>query len=550
VLWTACILPPALAVSTGPLPTTKLKELQDQAEKAQASGQWARACDLYEEILRQDRGQTRVRQRFQTCYRRFQQFCRLRDRTYQKEVLNLPYSQAVQLYEAILGALQSYHVDKARAAPTALFRRGLEELRFALQDDWFLATYVPQLSPRDARAFLGKMSQKWGRKVLRNMAQAVEQVRDVAMTAQKPVSAGGLDLNATIVVAEFACGACTALDEYTFYLTPGQYSTASAALSGKAFVGVGIELCLRDGQLIIARVLRGSPADKKGLKAEDQVTRIGGKFTADLTPETAMDLLKGDEGTVVELGISSGGVERWPVPLERRRLIPRSVESGWLTQKTDMPMETDKPEIGYVQISHFQKSTPQELDNALMYLKEGGLKALVVDLRGNRGGSFEAAVESARRFLASGVIVSTRNQQARVNKWVARGGGMIVPLPKEIPVVVLVDGDTASAAEVLAGALKDNGRARLVGQTTFGKGCTQRFLQLTAVRGGSSVGAIRITVARFFSPNGDPYTGRGITPHIPAERHLDPNRMDDHQLFEARSEAQRLVRDQMAMNMN
>src|SRR5262249_10640623 len=157
-------------------------------------------------------------------------------------------------------------------------------------------------------------------------------------------------------------------------------------------------------------------------------------------------------------------------------------------------------------------------------LKAGGVKGVILDLRGNSGGSFDAAVNSARRFLTGGVIVSTRNHQAKVTRHMVRNGSGIVPLT--VPMVVLVDGETASAAEILAGALKENGGAKLVGQTTYGKGCSQGLFQLAAVKGGTVVGAIRITMAKFLSPKGEAYSGRGIAPDRFAERHLDPSGLD------------------------
>jgi carboxyl-terminal processing protease len=241
---------------------------------------------------------------------------------------------------------------------------------------------------------------------------------------------------------------------------------------------------------------------------------------------------------VVELAVARDGMEMQPVSLKRRKLTPRSVEFGWLWQKS-MSVSTERTEIAYIQIYNFQKTTPQELDNAILALKEGGVKGLILDLRGNAGGSFEAAVDSARRFLSSGMIVATKDKQAKVTKHMVRNGSTIVPLT--VPMVVLVDGETASAAEVLAGALKENGRARLVGQTTFGKGCSQGLLQLVAVKGGTAVGAIRITMAKFLSPKGEAYSGRGISPDIFAERHLDLSGMDDHQLEEAKAEIEKLT---------
>src|SRR5262249_30772154 len=159
----------------------------------------------------------------------------------------------------------------------------------------------------------------------------------------------------------------------------------------------------------------------------------------------------------------------------------------------------------YIRITSFQESTAKELDEALDALQPSGFKALILDLRGNSGGLFEVAVEVARRFLSSGVIVSTQTNDPRFSAiYHARNLAAM-----NLPWVVVVDGDTASSAEVVAGALKDNKRARLVGQPTFGKGCLQGLLRL-GLGQGTSAGGIRITIAKFFSPSGQPYSGRGI----------------------------------------
>jgi carboxyl-terminal processing protease len=175
------------------------------------------------------------------------------------------------------------------------------------------------------------------------------------------------------------------------------------------------------------------------------------------------------------------------------------------------------------------------------------MKALVLDLRGNPGGSFEAAVECARRFLASGVIVITQDNEGRQTKHLAKAVDAL-SFAQTIPLVVLIDGNTASSAEILAGALKENGRAELVGQTTFGKDCSQKLLTLKRDHGKSIAGAIRVTVAKFLSPNNTSYSG-GIRPNFVVDRQLNSSAMDsDNQLEDAKGRVQK-ARTPMNMNM-
>jgi carboxyl-terminal processing protease len=222
------------------------------------------------------------------------------------------------------------------------------------------------------------------------------------------------------------------------------------------------------------------------------------------------------------------------VSLQRRTLIIPSISSSLAA-----------PGIGYVQISCFQPTTLQELDAALAELRKQDVKALILDLRGNSGGLVDVAIEVARRFLTHGVIVSTEHQDPSESTiYQARN-----PHALTLPLVVLIDGETASSAEILAGALKENRRATLVGQTTYGKGCSQglRYLPMGLLKvppeeGGVSLGGLRITMTRYFSPTGQPYSERGVAPHLFVERPLMPSMEPlDPQFEAARQEAQRLV---------
>jgi carboxyl-terminal processing protease len=191
------------------------------------------------------------------------------------------------------------------------------------------------------------------------------------------------------------------------------------------------------------------------------------------------------------------------VPLRRRALFLPSVSYSVLPDSA----------IAYLHVAGFQDTTPKEVDDALARLAEQGTRGLVLDLRGNGGGLFDAAIGVARRFVPAGVLASRRHQDPRHSQvYHARGAAR-----PDLPLVVLIDGDTASAAEVLAGALKETGRATLVGQTSFGKGCTQCVLKLPAMNG-VPTGGLRLTVARFYSPKGASFTGRGVVPDISVER--------------------------------
>jgi carboxyl-terminal processing protease len=193
-------------------------------------------------------------------------------------------------------------------------------------------------------------------------------------------------------------------------------------------------------------------------------------------------------------------------------------------------------DIGYVRILSFQKTTPQELRSALLQLRSqpGGLKALVLDLRGNLGGSYEAALQVAELFLPEGVIVYTHS---RTKEEVRRANN---PDALAVPMVVLVDGETASAAEIVAGALKDNNRAKLVGQTTFGKGSIQCLMKLDSLKAG-----LQVTVARFASPEHVFYDAHGVAPHDPVENRMTMMMGADAQRDHAYKLAEQMAEERM-----
>jgi carboxyl-terminal processing protease len=514
---------PAIFAPLSAAEAPRIRELRLQARVAEEQGDWERALVAYESLLRLDRNLADVKTRYQHCLRRYWQVRRHRDLGYRKEVLGLEYGQAVRLYNIVLDTLLDSSLEKKKTSPVNLFRKGLEELRWALADPAFCQQHLPDARPEDIRHFRDFLNKTWGNMAIPGKAQAVKQMREIALTARSV-----LNLNTTTVVLEFTCGACYALDDYTAYLTPGQLRELCDSLKGE-FVGVGLRLLQVDNRIYVDDVAPGSPAADlmPPLMKADAVVSIDRRPVANLSAEAAQEMLEGQAGTLVELVIESPGMPGRMVALRRRAQFMPSVAHHMLSET-----------IGYVHIACFQETTLQELDVALLALGKADMKALILDLRGNGGGLFDSAIQAARRFLPTGVIVSTEHQDSRDNMvYHARNPGALT-----LPLVVLIDGDTASAAEVLAGALKDNKRGRLVGQTTFGKGCTQCLLKLPPAPGGVPTGGLRVTVTRFFSPSGLPYTGRGVLPHLFVDRvTVESMSPLDAQLEEARIEVLRLL---------
>jgi carboxyl-terminal processing protease len=512
------VLFPSLTRAALPGDDEKLKF----AEQCEQRFDWEQACNVYEAILRQDRNQPEVRARYVQAVRRFWQVRRHRDISFRKEVLSLDYGQSVRLYNSLLETLLDNSLEAKNLALGVFLQKGVEELNLALADPNFCQIHVPNARPDEIREFRDYLVRTWGAASPQSRSQVQKQVREIALAAQ-----GKLQLGASVTVMELASGSCYALDDYTAYLTPNQLKELCDSLKGE-YVGVGIGVGVQDGKVVVAELAALSPAAEvmPPLLKDDQIVSVNRKSVAMLSADAVAELLEGPAGSPVDLEIYTPGAGIRYITLRRRSLFARSVDAH---MKTEI--------VGYMRIACFQDTTLQEVDEALMNLRKNNVKVLVLDLRGNPGGLFDVAVEVARKFLENGIVVSLQKTQTSTIYQSRNPGALGVPM------VILVDGDTASSAEVLAGALKDNKRGRLVGQATFGKGCTQSIFKLPNGPGGVPTGGLRITVARFFSPEGISYSGRGIVPHMLVERLLMPMNMNmmDHQLDEAILEAQRLL---------
>jgi len=502
----------------GPRPASafdNFQTLKAQAEHLEKLGDWGAAADKYDEALRLDRTQTALKERYQHCLRRYFQSVRLRDATYRKEVLALKYSQAVRLYEIVVYNLLNNTLDKDKITPGKLFRKGLEEYRYALASPEFCHDHLGGVKPQDTRRLRDALKDEFAGTGAMTYEQTVEAVKRVVSRSANHFPA----INCTTVVMEFVCGGCQALDEYTVYLTPRQLRELCDTLKGR-YVGIGVRLRVdENNRILVAEVLPDSPAAELNppLARDDEIREVSRPDSMSpvnvqgMSPDAVLELLEGEEGSEVRLTVASPAHGTRIVSLRRRALVVPSVSHEILANGT-----------GYLKIHCFQESTLQEFDTHLAKLLKADCKALILDLRGNPGGLLNVSIEIAQRLLPTGIIVSTQHHDPANSKVYQAHNPMAVTLP----VAVLVDGDTASAAEVLAGALKENNRARLLGQTTYGKGCSQGLLKLpseanlrsSAVTTGSPTGAIRITIARFFSPTGQPYTGRGVEPDIFTDR--------------------------------
>jgi carboxyl-terminal processing protease len=293
-------------------------------------------------------------------------------------------------------------------------------------------------------------------------------------------------------------GMLETLDPHSSYMNPEIYKEMQSETRG-AFGGIGFEITIRDKVLTVVAPIEDTPASRAGIQSGDLILRIDGKSTKDMTLMDAVKLMRGPQGTQVTITVMRQGfTEPQDFALTRAVIPIRSIRSKVL-----------EPGYGYLKISQFIERTFPDMEAALNKLEsqEKPLKGLILDLRNNPGGLLEQAVKVADCFLDSGMIVYTEGRvEGQKMKFFVQKKEKV----REYPMIVLVNGGSASASEIVAGALQDHGRAVILGSQTFGKGSVQTIIPL---EDGS---ALRLTTARYFTPNGRSIQAQGISPDIAA----------------------------------
>jgi carboxyl-terminal processing protease len=290
-------------------------------------------------------------------------------------------------------------------------------------------------------------------------------------------------------------GMVQSLDPHSSFLSKDEHQELLSETKG-SFSGIGVEITVRDNLLTVVSPIEGTPAYKAGIQAGDRIIKIDGKPAADMTLPEAVKSIRGEKGTKVTLTVVREGVEK---PLEftvTRDVIPiRSVRSTLLN-----------PKIAYVRISNFQSKTTNDLSAELEKLENGrNLEGLILDLRNNPGGLLSQAIDVSDLFLESGVIVSTKGRESSQDM---KATAHKKKKDRSYPIILLVNGGSASAAEIVAGALQDNKRALILGTKTFGKGSVQTIIPLSDGSG------LRLTTAIYYTPSGRSIQASGIEPDV------------------------------------
>jgi carboxyl-terminal processing protease len=287
------------------------------------------------------------------------------------------------------------------------------------------------------------------------------------------------------------------LDPHSDYLSEREYHELVATTTGQ-FGGVGIEISVEDGVPQVVAAIDGTPASAAGVEPGDRIIKADGQPTVGMDIEEVVRKLRGAPGTRVMLTIARANREPFEVPIVRAVIHVESVKSA------------SKPGgIGYARVSTFDDNSNAELRAAIAHAKHdagGRLSGFVLDLRNDAGGLLDAAIDIASDFLDSGTVVSTRGRDPDENRiFAAPSGGDLV---RGVPMVVLINGASASASEIVAGALQDNHRATVIGTRSFGKGSVQSIIPI------EGHGALRLTTALYYTPSGGSIQGSGIAPDI------------------------------------
>jgi carboxyl-terminal processing protease len=311
-------------------------------------------------------------------------------------------------------------------------------------------------------------------------------------------------------------GMLASLDPHSSYMDPAEYREMQVTTRGE-YGGLGIEVTSEDGVVRVVSPIDETPAARAGVQAGDYLIAIGGQSIVGLTLNEAVQRMRGDPGTDITITIAREGVDSFDVTLRREVINVRAVT--WRVEGGD---------IGVIRISTFNERTSSMLQDAIRGVKRdtgGRLRGVVLDLRRNPGGLLEQAVDVSDAFLDGGEVVSTRGRHSDERRNARRGDDLA-----GVPMAVLIDGASASAAEIVAGALQDRNRALIVGTTSFGKGSVQTLIPIN----GGRDGALRLTTQRYYTPAGRSIQGAGIEPDMEvAAQRVDAARLQRLGISEA-----------------
>lgn len=465
-----------------------------KGEEFEQTRQWIKAIEHYEAASKEWPDNNNIKYGLRRAKIHFGIDRRYSDDSFSKVLLSQSRREAFILFDEILSKIQSHFVDPL--STTSYVAHGTESLYLALANDEFTKVHLSNVPPAKIRAVRRILREKYWNKQISSHHGAHQLINEVC-----DMSYQHMGLRDTAVISEYMFGGCNALDDYSSFLTPERLGDLYDNIEGE-FVGVGIEMKAEIGEgMLLINVLPDSPAEQGGVLSGDHIVSIDQKDCRNMTTDQAANLLRGPSGSQVILELESPDNDATRVARVTRKAV--QVKSFPIVKMLDQDNG-----IAYIKMTGFQKTSASELDAALKKLHSQGMRALIWDVRGNPGGLLSAAVEVLDRFLEKGTLVSTRGRVSDQNwSYTAHSPGTW-----KIPLVLLVDGNSASASEIVAGALTDHRRATVIGRKTYGKWSVQSIFPIRGSTG------LRLTTAKFYSPQGNTYGKIGIEPKIKVKK--------------------------------
>ena len=314
-------------------------------------------------------------------------------------------------------------------------------------------------------------------------------------------------------------------DPHSIYLAPKLYSQLRAETSG-AFGGIGVYMSFKNGGVQIMNVIPDSPGYKAGLLAGDEILAVNGQPVEEISPGEVAIKIRGEVGTQVELLIGREGYDNTTYTLTRENIKVKTVAGKMIDDK-----------LGYIKISNFSENTGEEFKSTLSELERSGMKGFVLDMRQNPGGVITSCIEIAKEIVPAGTITSVIQRDGQKEVFTSDLAAA------KFPIVILLDKNSASAAELLSGALQDTKVALVVGEKSYGKGSVQTLIPMMHEDG------LKLTIAKYYTPNGRSIDGEGISPDVEVSLTATPNQMYDLNLDEERdpqlATAESLLRHQV-----
>lgn len=469
---------------------TRGRQLEEQ-------GQWADALSLYQTAIKDHPRSQAIRTRSKLARLHYDLQRRYSDQSFINTLGATSATRSLNVYAEVLLKIQSYYVDQPHWDD--LIKIGWKSLEIAAESPEFRRSNAPNISMSQMSAALKRVQTSMANQQIRSRHDAYIYASSAAAMIDKLV---GVPIQSSIY--EFTNGAITALDPYSAFMSNSQYTETMSQIEGN-FVGLGVELRTHPDYLEIVSVIPGGPASVGNVAKADRIIAVDEISVSKSGSEQAADMLRGVEGSFVSITVEREGMQTQAVRLQRKRVEIPSVDKVSIVDKQNG--------VGYIRLTNFQKTTSRDFDQALWKLHQSGMQSLIVDVRGNPGGLLSASVDVADKFLKHGVIVSTRGRNPledythtaeRQSTWT-------------LPLVVLVDENSASASEIFAAAIRDHQRGTIVGRQSYGKGSVQGIFPLNVSGGG-----VRLTTAKFYSPNGKPINQIGVRPHVQVTERARP----------------------------